>query len=405
MRVVDVCAETDSRRRSFFKIVVEAERMQNLLLADAVRQFALNAPVPGVWVRDIDPVTQKIYYINYPANKVQIGYPSKCTPADIFRQPSKTSSVSSHTTSPSSTALSTPTREEEGIHSTSSTPSIDEDEDIFIPSLHITTVTKHSVSMIWDAVPHTPGKETVYDIVEQVPGIDTTTAHIYKGKGTSMTEDGLISGVTYQYRIRAGTITEKKDANNTSETWGPWSDRLIVNTSKSPFSGCGWRPCGASYRISGFPSRFATKTSEDSTRSVVLGDTILEKGSWYSWSVRIIRSRANNGEGIYIGVAPVDGFAAMGKLHGWYMYCKNISLFSDPTTEYDEPTGFVPPEGGIHNGSVISLKMDTGTGKLFFSIDGVETGMYFYGIPLDEEVPIVPSVSLNCRDDIVELII
>lgn len=394
---MSVSSESDSFLHSYFKIVVEAVEMQTLPLESAVREFTLNAPVPGVWTRDIDPVTQKIYYINYPANRVQLGYPSRTTPADIFKQPPKTTSI---------VPLAIPTGSTRDASSSSSSASAasSTDTDIQVPSLHVTNVTKHSVTLLWDAVPSTPARETVYNVTRQIPGIDTTKAFIYKGKGTSVTGDGHIAGVTYQYRIRAGTI-EKRGANSAVETWGPWSGPLTVSTPKSPFSECGWRPCETSYRVSGFPTRFATKTSEDSTRSVVLGNTILEKGKWYSWSVRIIRSGANNGDGIYVGVAPVDGFAAMGKLHGWYLYCKNISPFSDPTAEYDEPAEFVPPENGIRSGSVIGMKMDTGTGKLFFSIDGVETGIYFYGIPLDDEVPIVPSVALNCKDDIVELII
>lgn len=390
--------------------------MKKLPLEDAVRQFILNAPLPNAWIRDIDPGTQKIYYINYLASKIQQSYPVKFTPADIFRQTTKNTSSTQSTMTGSAmpepaltgsaggegvaaAAATTSRKEEFGSPTLSPT-----EQSIPVPSLHITNVTKHSVSLKWDPIPHTIGKETVYNVTRQIPGIDTTKTYIYKGKGSSVTGDGLIAGVTYQYRIHAGTI-EKKDANNIAEKWGPWSDRITVSTPNSPFSESCWRPCETSYKISGFPTRFATKTSEDNTRSIVLGNTVLEKGKWYSWSVRIIRSRANNGEGIFVGVAPVDGFSAMGKLHGWYLYCKSITPFSDPTTEYDEPEEFAAPEGGIHNGSVIGLKMDTGTGKLFFSIDGVETGIYIYGIPLDDEVPIVPSVSLNCKDDIVELII
>ena len=393
LRVVSVCAESesDSASRGVFKIVVEAMETQRLSLENAVRQFTLNAPIPGMWTREIDPVTQKIYYLNFMANKARIAYPAKITPADIFKQTPRTAGAA---------GTEVPTQQLGAKRASAS--------EIPIPSLRISTVAKNSVSLIWDPVPRVLGKETVYTVMRQIPGIDTTMTYAYRGKGTSTTGEGLIAGVTYQYRIRAGTLEKKANSGNGSsvaEMWGPWSERLVITTPKASFLECAWRPCDISYAVSGFPARFATKTSEDSSRSVILGNTALGEGGWYSWSVRIVRSRANNGEGIYVGVAPVDGSAAMGKLHGWYLYCKNVSPFSDPTTDYDEPAAFTPPAGGVHSGSVIGFKMDTVTGKLFFSIDGVETGIYFYGIPLDDGVPLVPSVALNCKDDIVELIV
>ena len=57
----------------------------------------------------------------------------------------------------------------------------------------------------------------------------------------------------------------------------------------------------------------------------------------------------------------------------------------------------------VHNGDSVGVVMDTTSGELSFSLDGVDLGVAYEGIPLDK--PLVPCVLLYYRYDSVELVI
>ena len=124
-----------------------------------------------------------------------------------------------------------------------------------------------------------------------------------------------------------------------------------------------------------------------------------------SWSIKILKSKYNNGDSIYIGVAPSD--IDQNKYNcdkcGWYFGCWNSSLFSGPPHNF-ESKKYGPKERKreyVHTGDNVGVVMDTTKGELSFVANGVNYGVAFEGIPLDK--PLVPCVLLFWKDDSVEL--
>ena len=118
----------------------------------------------------------------------------------------------------------------------------------------------------------------------------------------------------------------------------------------------------------------------------------------------------NNGQYIYIGVAPSDinqNEGWNGDKCGWYFYCYDSTLWSGPPHNYNYPRKDYGPRKGtgkyVHTGDSVGVVMDTAKGELSFVVDGVNLGVAFDGIPLDK--PLVPCVLLDYQGDSVELIV
>ena len=127
-----------------------------------------------------------------------------------------------------------------------------------------------------------------------------------------------------------------------------------------------------------------------------------------SWSIKILKSKDNDGLGIYIGVAPSDINQNDGDNSdrcGWYFYCFTSTLCSGPPHNYgDEEYGPRKRYGEyVHTGDSVGVVMGTAKGELSFAVNGVNLGVAYEGIPLDK--PLVPCVLLGYKGDSVELVI
>ena len=127
-----------------------------------------------------------------------------------------------------------------------------------------------------------------------------------------------------------------------------------------------------------------------------------------SWSIKILKSENNNGNGIFIGVAPSDINQNEDNYNkcGWYFYCCDSTLWSGPPHNYGNKE-YGPRKGNgkcIHTVDSVGVVMDTAKGELSFVVNGVNFGVAYEGVPLDK--PLVPCVTLFWyQGDSVELII
>ena len=153
-----------------------------------------------------------------------------------------------------------------------------------------------------------------------------------------------------------------------------------------------------------------TKTSNDKTYCVATRSTPLPQNKVTSWSIKILKSRDNDGGEIYIGVAPFGISQNEDENYykcGWYFESYSSTLWSGPPHNYEgKEYGPSKREGEyVHTGDSVGVVMNTTKtkGKLSFVVNGVNLGVAYDGIPLDE--PLAPCVLLYYQGDSVELII
>ena len=159
------------------------------------------------------------------------------------------------------------------------------------------------------------------------------------------------------------------------------------------------------YSIDETNPRIVTKIN-DSGCCTIIGNTPLSPNKMTSWNIKILKSRNNDGNSIYIGVAP-DINQNEDKNYnkcGWYFYCYGSTLLSGPPHSYrGKEYGSRKGRGQyVHTGDSVGVVMDTTKGELSFVVNGANLGVAFDGIPLDK--PLVPCVLLK-KLDYVELII
>ena len=127
-----------------------------------------------------------------------------------------------------------------------------------------------------------------------------------------------------------------------------------------------------------------------------------------SWSIKVLNSKKNDGNGVYIGVAPSDINQNEGNVYekcGWYFCCYGSTLCSGP------PHNYINKEYGprkirgeyVCTEDIVCVVMDTAKGELSFALNGVNFGVAYEGIPLDK--PLMPCVLIERQDDSVELVI
>lgn len=180
------------------------------------------------------------------------------------------------------------------------------------------------------------------------------------------------------------------------------------------FSDCVWKECPDSvsrdrrYSVVERNPRVATKTGDNDEFCTAIGSTLIPANTVSSWTIKILKSKDNNGSRIYIGVAPFDidqnDDYNVGKI-GWFFYCYYPTLFSGPPHKYWGRTyGPRKREGEyVHSGDSVRVVMDTTKGELSFGVNETDYGVAYTGIPLDK--PLVPCVAFRYKGDSVELIV
>ena len=121
-----------------------------------------------------------------------------------------------------------------------------------------------------------------------------------------------------------------------------------------------------------------------------------------SWSIKILKSKKNNGNWIDIGVAPSDinqNEDNNYKKCGWYFGCCSSTLYSGPPHNYSWKEYGLRKEDDeyVHTGDIVGVVMDTTKGELSFVVNGVNLGVAFEGIPLDK--PLVPCAVLCYKEN------
>ena len=177
-----------------------------------------------------------------------------------------------------------------------------------------------------------------------------------------------------------------------------------------------WKECPGNvswyrrYSVDKRNTRIAKKINDwfDDWYCTIIGNTPIPLNTVTSWSIRVLKSKNNNGNNICIGVAPSDidqNDNSNYEKCGWYFYCYNSALISGPPHNYPGKEYGPRKEGGkyIHTGDSVGVVMDTAKGELSFALYGVNLGVAYERIPLDK--PLVPCVILGWNGDSVELVI
>ncbi len=134
----------------------------------------------------------------------------------------------------------------------------------------------------------------------------------------------------------------------------------------------------------------------------IIGTVPLPLNTVISWSIKIRRTNNGKSRFIYVGVAPTDidqGKRMNWNKSGWYFDCCSSKLCSGEPHDYFNKI-YGPRKGDgeyLKEGDSIGLVMDTTKGELSFVLNGINLGVAFEGIPLDE--PLVPCVLLGSEDD------
>lgn len=150
--------------------------------------------------------------------------------------------------------------------------------------------------------------------------------------------------------------------------------------------------------------RVATFTGEG-TYGTIIGNAPITQGVVTTWAVRVAKSRNNNGDWIWVGVAPIDvdqnadGSPAKS---GWYLYCYDTTLYSGPPHNFNKKE-FYKKKKSAKTGDEVGVTIDLteDAGKMSFALNGKDLGTAFIGIPLDK--PLVPAVVLRWQGDTVEI--
>ena len=218
---------------------------------------------------------------------------------------------------------------------------------------------------------------------------------------SSFTKKKLLPGCGYSFRVRAVR----------GNSVGKWSDEVKENTQNISFKASGWKECpdnvdeNRKYFVDEKNPRIATKNKD--RWSTIIGSTPLLLKKEVSWSINVLKSW-NNGGNIFIGVAPSDINQNVDHNYekcGWYFYCRDSALCSGPPHNCIWPGKEYGPRIGkgkyVHTGDSVGVVMDTTKGDLSFTLNGVNLGVAYEGIPLDK--PLVPCVLFYYEGDSVEL--
>lgn len=255
--------------------------------------------------------------------------------------------------------------------------------------------TWNSITLTWDAVEGASFYLIEFD--EKKIYSDSSTNRYIK--------TGLLPDTEYSFKVCTAS-----GEHSTSE----WSEVVRGRTQKETFEYSAWQECPKYVNLkSGYV------IDEKNPRAVsnggggyctIIGNTTLPLNSVLWWSIRILKSKENDGGSISVGVAPADINQNKGDdpNYGWYFECYFSSLCSGPPHNYKWPgKDYGPRKGGgsyVHTGDTVGVVMDTtAKGELSFIVNKASRGIGYRKVPLDK--PLVPCVLLGCAGDSVEFFI
>lgn len=224
--------------------------------------------------------------------------------------------------------------------------------------------------------------------------------------GYSFTFDNLEPETIYYLRVKAlyGRSSESE-----------WSDE--IEFMKPVLTDIEWMEQDDSadeeptYDLDEENPRIATVTDfYESTWCTIIANRSLPLNKIITWSVTIREQEksSDDSNGIFVGIAPDDINPSdyFNFRYGWYLDCRDSTLHAGTPHNYDFPGKVYGPrkkkgEDYIHNGSVVSVVVDTAKGEVSFILDGVNYGVAFTGVPLDK--PLIPCVIIGTFNYSVEL--
>ena len=264
------------------------------------------------------------------------------------------------------------------------------------PKLALGKVTSDSVNLTWSVGCFVGGFYSLFMMDNNNP---QNKSEVYKGRELGFTVNGLSPKSDYTFWVRANVGGS-----------GNWSEPLPVKTLKKELPWSTWKKCSEgipnSMKYITTPERpgFAEKAYPGPEYSTVIGVKPVPKRATFGWKIKIDKSYNNDGNGIFIGVAPSDIDQCVNKNYskaGWYLHCYDSSLWSGPPHNHRGKE--YGPNKQLKNGDAVGVVMDTAKGELSFVVDNANLGVAFDGIPLDK--PLVPCVLLYWYCDSVELTI
>ena len=270
----------------------------------------------------------------------------------------------------------------------------DVNNDISVPSRIIAkSITWDSITLKWNPV----REVSFYQIeVDGTKYCDVSTTNIF-------TKRGLLPDTEHSFRVRAVK----------GKSVGEWSDVVKGRTQKESFERGWWKECpdyvdeSRKYAVNEKNPRIVTMIGDYGYWCTIVGNTHFPLNAVTSWSIKVLKSENNDGDNIFIGVAPSDinQNDCNYKKCGWYFYCYSSTLFSCLPHNYRGKEYGPRKEKGeyVHEGESVGVVMDTTKGELSFVVNDVNLGVAYAGIPLDK--PLVPCVLLREQDDSIELII
>ena len=192
------------------------------------------------------------------------------------------------------------------------------------PNITAKSVTWSSINLAWDGVKGASFYQIEADGSEFLDGSTTER----------FTKCGFLPETEHAFRVRA------VKGNLASE----WSDVVKGWTLKDSFETSGWKecPCDADkrgkYSIGEKNPRITTKIDKYDWCTII-GNKPLPLNKVTSWNIKILNSGDNNGNGIFIGVAPSDinqnGDDNFTKC-GWHFNCHGSTLCSGPPYNYNK---------------------------------------------------------------------
>lgn len=231
---------------------------------------------------------------------------------------------------------------------------------------------------------------------------------VYSGKDTSATYAEIEKGKIVVFRVRA--LLQYHEHKQVL-----WTSNFLTVYGNSLFN-FEWKPCpsdirsSAKYELDKENSSIATQVNGSKSCSngcTIVGSEPLPLGVVIKWRIKYINGESNGCCG-GVGVAPISIDQSEDRNAfkcGWYYNPFASVLRSGPPHKYsDEEYGPYTNERGstIDTGDEIGVIMDMENGTLSFVIKGVDYGVAFKDIPLDE--PLVPCVITGHIEDSVEII-